>query len=419
MIKAFQNPALLFINFLFIFSSYLPAQNKNELEPYLKTLSDKGEDPVKFVLNKFDNYDLLIFDDALHSAYEPFMFYQKLIKEPDFKKRVKYIFLEVISINKQPCIDSYMKSSPENQSLLYSAFQDDFSGYGWAYQTYFDLLHTIYTVNQNLADSEKIKVLAVNNPVYWSEIKTPEDVGLFRQSLIGNDYSMYMIILNYMANFKENRKGIFLTNTRHAYKGIKDKQNNLYWDCGTFFHQWHPGKTYSIRVHNVNLYIESKKEVSPLQVKTTAGTENYNLKWVRIEKGKWDYVFREYGNKPVAFDLKDTPFGNTPYIGNHMLYAAAGQTIYDAYDALVFLAPIDSLHMTALTKKIYTDKFKKELERRYKVLETPLQINEMINRSGCSNISEYINKNFKDEPVKISPISKIIGSIDEWEEGKQ
>jgi hypothetical protein len=218
-----------------------------------------------------------------------------------------------------------------------------------------------------------------------------------------------------MDNFTTGRKGIFLTNTRHAYKGIKDRNNKLYWNCGTFFHQLNPDETYSIRIHNVNLYFEGKKNLSPDQVKTTEGTENYNMKWVRMQKGKWDNSFNICGNKPVAFDLKDTPFGNTPYIGNHMLNAAPGQIIYDAYDGLIFLAPLDSLRMSALTDKIYTPEFNIELERRYKILETSSQINDMLKESGCSTLTEYIKRNYKYEPVKISPLIKMLGPIDEWE----
>lgn len=407
--------ALLFNISIIIFSTTTFAQNTDILNPYVNTLKNEGEDPAAFVLEKLETYDLLIFDDALHSAYEPFEFYEGLVKNISFRNKVKYIFLEAVSINKQPCIDSYLNSDPEDPSLLYPAFQDDFSGYGWAYKTYFDLLHAVYTVNRELREKDRVKLLAVNNPVYWNEIKTPEDVALFRKSLVGNDYSMYKVILSYMAGFKAGRKGIFLTNTRHAYKGIRDKKNNYYWDCGTFFHQWNPGQTYSIRIHNAGLYLEGKRDISPDQVQTTAGTENYIIKWIRMEKGKWDCAFKEYGNKPVAFDMKDTPFGSTPYTGNHMLDAAAGQTMYDAYDALIFLAPLDSLHMTAVTNVIYTPDFKIELERRYRILETPLQIKSMLENSGCSSLEEYIDKTCSEKPVKISPISKMVGPLDEWE----
>ena len=73
---------------------------------------------------------------------------------------------------------------------------------------------------------------------------------------------------------------------------------------------------------------------------------------------------------------------------------------------------VDSLHMITLTDKIYTPEFKNELERRYRILETTQQINDMLKEFDCSNLKEYIDKNYKYEPVKASPLIKMLGKID-------
>ncbi len=44
------------------------------------------------------------------------------------------------------------------------------------------------------------------------------------------------------------------------------------------------------------------------------------------------------------------------------------QTIYDAYDRLLFLAPLDNLHFSATIGFIYTHTFKIELEKHLKLL---------------------------------------------------
>jgi hypothetical protein len=40
------------------------------LQPYLKVLHEKGQEPIRFVQDKLATHDLLIFDDALHDALE-------------------------------------------------------------------------------------------------------------------------------------------------------------------------------------------------------------------------------------------------------------------------------------------------------------------------------------------------------------
>lgn len=390
------------------------AQQNERLKPYINTLKEKGDEPIHFVLDKLNNYDLIIFDDALHTAVEPFEFYQDLVRNVDFQKKVKYIFLEVVSVNQQPALDAYFDSEIDDLKLLYPAFQNEISGTGWPYKTYFDLLQTIWKINSTLPVQDRLKVIAVNAPAYWKEINTAKDLDLFRLSFLGNDYTMYKIILSYLDNFKSGNKGIFLTNTRHAYKGIKNRDNKYYWNCGTFFYLQNPGKTYSVHFHNINLSFEGKKEVDSKTPRTSQGLENVIVKWVRMENGLWDSAFESFGNTPIAFDLKDTSFGRTAYIGNHMLNAAFGQTMYDAYDALIFVAPVEKLHRTAMVEFIYTDEFKYELERRSKILYSKDQIDEILSNNGLKSLGEFINNNSKYQPEEIQPLAKGIGPLDAW-----
>ena len=385
-----------------LFANSLPAQIEvaDELQPYVDVLQTAGTSPTDFVIHTLEEVDLIIFDDALHTAVEPFECYQELIKTPSFYNQVKYIFLEVLSINKQQYIDAYLESEPESIELAYPAFQDDFSGTGWRYKTYFDLLHTIYTINKTLPIEQRLKVIAVSNPTYWSEIKTAKDVELFRKSLRSHDFHMYKTIVVAMDSFKSGKKGIFLTNTRHTYKGIKNSQNELYWNCGTFFNQWHPGKTYSIHFHNVYLFFERNETVT--------------IKWDRIANGLWDSAFKALGNKPVAISLQDNAFGKEPYIGNHMLNVSPNQTMYDAYDAVIFLGPLEELHKSAKVDFIYTDTFKQELARRYRMLFTEEQIQEEFKEYAVTNLEELIDRTCAAEPRTLLPQAASIGPIDAW-----
>ena len=370
------------------------------LQPYLDVLKNEGADPVEFVIEKLQDHDLIIFDDALHTAVEPFDFYQELIASPSFHKEGKTIFLEAISINRQQHIDAYLAAETEDATLLYKAFQDGFSGLGWPYKTYFDLLHMVYSINKALPEGQRIRVIGVSNPVYWSEIETKRDVELFRKTLRSHDFLMYRTIADEMGNFENGTKAIFLTNTRHAYKGIRNSRNEYYWNCGTYLHQWHPGETYSIRFHNACLHFERN--------------ETLEISWVRMGNGIWDSAFKAAGNRPVAFTLDDNAFGNEDYIGNLMLDVAPGQTMHDAYDAIIFLGPLEKMRKTAKVGFIYTDEFKKELKRRYVLLYSEEEILNELEEYGASDPEELIDKLFVAEPEKPLPQAAVVGSIDAW-----
>jgi hypothetical protein len=326
----------------------------------------------------------------------------------------RYVFIEVLPINQQPHVDAYLHSSPEDVSLLYPAFQDDLSGHGWALQSYFDLLHSIWEVNQPLAENERIQVVAVNAATYWPEIETAEDVTLFRTSIMGNDYTMYRVIVSELEGLNGERKGIFLTNTRHAYKGIRDRQGRLYWNAGTFLHQRHPERTYSIRFHNMALSIEGEKPLDGTTPATTSGQERMIFEWIRMGDGLWDSAFAAMGNEPMAFPLEANVFGAHRYVGNHMLNAAPGQTMFDANDAIIFLAPLEELHNTAVASAIYTPAFKKELARRYGVLYTPEQMTAMMKQAGVTTLAALIDHDCAPEPREPIPQAQSLPPQDAW-----
>jgi hypothetical protein len=364
-------------------------RTERECVQVMRTL---GKEPVAFVLDQLRDHDLLIFDDALHSAVEPFLFYQQLIRDPEFRRQAKYIFLEALPINQQTAIDAYLAAEREDQTLLYPAFQDDYSGTGFNYKTYFDLLHAIYEVNRQTPKAERLQVVCVSNPVYWSVLKTREDLALFRKSLSGRDALMYEVIRDELDGFRSGRKGIFLTNTRHAYKGIRDRQGRLFWNCATWFHERFPGKAYSLRCHGVVLSIERIRAADSSKPATAEGRERFDYHWARPGRGLWDEAWRELGNKPIAVPISGNVFGKQPYVGNHMLDAAPGQTYGDAYDAILFLAPMEQLRQSAQVGDIYTPAFKIELARRYRLLYTQEQLTKRFQDEGVRTLEELIDK---------------------------
>jgi hypothetical protein len=376
-----------------------------DVREHVRILREAGREPVSFVLDLLREHDLLIFDDALHTEVEPFEFYQRLIREPAFRRQVRYIFLEILPINLQPHVDAYLAADREDPALLYPALQDDYAT-GMPLKTYFDLFHTIYEENRKAPPGERVRVVCVSNPVCWPEIKTRENLALFRKSLAGRDALMYEVILDELERFRSGRKGIFLTNTRHAYKGIRDGRQRLYWNCGTWFHERHPGKTYSLRCHGVVLSIEAARKRDGAAPATAEGMERFTYGWVRPGRGLWDEAWRQLGNRPTVLPIADNVFGREPYVGNHMLDVAPGQTYADAYDAVLFLAPPERSRRTALVGNLYTPAFKKELARRYRLLFTESQLAAKFREAGVRTLEEFIDKEHAGEPEKPLPQSQ-------------
>jgi len=357
--------------------------------PLVTALEHEGRPPLDFVLDRLAEVDLVLFDDALHSAVEPFEFYSELVRAPGFRRLAPTVFLEVVGIDQQPALDDFLASEDGDPARLLPAFRNDVSGTGGiGYRTYLDLLETIRSTNHASPPDERVRVVAVSNPCYWPAIRSARDVEIFRRSLAGRDYDMYRWILEELDGFRSGRKGVFLTNTRHAYTGVRRAEGGFFWNTGTFFRQWHPGRSVSIRIHGPCLRIQRlAPEGSPA---TAQGLERFEYRWARVDGGRWDRAFAARGDRPVAIDLAGTPFGRAPYLGNHGLGCAPDSTMADAYDAVLFLAPLERQRQAAAMPGLYGDDFRPELERRYALLHTPEEIREACARAGVATLAELV-----------------------------
>ncbi len=369
------------------------------VDDYAGVLKMQGQNPVELVHQQLKNHDLIIFDDALHFAKEPFDFYGDYIRQKP--ETIDYIFIEVFQTNIQKDLDAFLNSPEMDSSLLYPVFQADYT-YGWRYETYLELLTTVWKVNRQLPDEERIRVIAVNPPIYWEAIHTTSDYDEFRKTLISRDHFMYSIVLSYMKNFENGKKGFFLTNTRHAYKGIRKKDGTFFWNSGTFFHQWHPGKTYAIRFNNMNLQISTIKSKTG---KSMQGLDRVDYQWIRMDDGKWDAAFEKNGGRPVAVPLENNIFGETHYVGNHMADCAPNQTMYNAFDAVIFQKPLEQTQKSGETGFFYTTAFKKEVERRVKILNEG-NLEEFLQNQKCKTVSEFVDKLCRAQPAMKNPLIK-------------
>ncbi len=357
-------------------------------EAYVRALEERGRTPVDLVLGALEKHDLLIFDDALHNAVEPFELYASLLRDRRVRARVRTVFLEVFSIAAQPHLDAYLASPTDDRSLLAPAFRDDFSGYGWRYSTYLELLATVRQLNQGLPPSERVRVVGVDQPIWWDAIRTRADYELFQDSLAGRDFFLYATIRRRLRGFREGEKAFFLTNTRHAYMRVREGRGRPQLNAAGFFARYDPGRAWSARLHNATLAVEGV--VHAAGPRSTQGLESKSYRWVRMEDGIWDRAFAANGNVPVGLELAGTPFGAARFVGNTMLDAAPGSTMADAYDALIFLGPIDELRLSGTTGFYVTPEFRPELERRIRLVEGDGLANALAAR-GVSTVDALLD----------------------------
>lgn len=389
------------------------ATASDRLQPYVNTIEERGQSPAVYVVARLRAHDLLLFDDFNHQAKEPFDFYASLVADPAFQALRPTLYIELFKVNEQPHIDAFLAAPEKDLSLLHPVFQSTYTPYAYPMKSYLDLMEAVYDANTRLPDEAKLRVIAVSTPSLWPSIQSAEDYAAAQKSLAGRDHDMYRTILDDLEEFESGKKGIFLTNTRHAYTGIRKKNGSFFWNTGTFFRQWHPGKSFSIRFHGPQLFIEAINEDG--DARDQEGLSRKKYFWGRMEQGLWDSAFAVLDNRPAGFDLANTPFGNAAYAGNHMLDAAPGQTMLDAYDGLVFLKPVDTLTATAKVADMYTDAFVDEVERRLRIYRTPDELQKMMERAGVNTVRALVRSNARPAAPKPLLPAGTLGPVDAWQ----
>jgi len=91
------------------------------IDDYYTVIKEQGKEPVRFIADKLNSHDLIIFDDAMHLAVEPFDFVcDYLTKNPE---SIDYLFLEVFHITAQKNIDAFLNGGKKDTALLAEVFQ--------------------------------------------------------------------------------------------------------------------------------------------------------------------------------------------------------------------------------------------------------------------------------------------------------
>ena len=86
----------------------------------------------------------------------------------------------------------------------------------------------------------------------------------------------------------------------------------------------------------------------------------------------------------------------------------------DAYDAVIFLGDAGQLHRTAINGAIYTAEFRQELRRRYEIVYSPKQVNDLLKDEQVASLDALIEKSATSVPSQPLPQAKGLASPESW-----
>ena len=205
----------------------------------------------------------------------------------------------------------------------------------------FDFVVSIWQINKKLPADKKIRIIAADTPRPFNTFLTKDDM-INNDAKYDRDEFMENTILNYIKSNKDNRNSLFVVGTAHICKSLES--------AGKKLSEKMPNDSYAIFVHSPRT--DNNKEVSD-----------------RIRYGVFDNAFYKSENQPIAFDLKNSPFGKEPFDG---LYNDGFGSYQENYDGYIFLGPLDKEPNGEILLDLYSDKFIIEMDRRLRLEDTSL-----------------------------------------------
>jgi hypothetical protein len=322
---------------------------------FIKYLKKNGVSPKEFIMRQISQYRLVIYGE-LHRRKVSWDLMQSVISSSDFSKYVGTIFLE-LSIDGQEYIDRFFYSKDKNPEIILNMFRNEELG-GWNDKGMYEFILKLWDINKELPIEKKLKIITTDTPkpFYKKGINVIDDYRDYSKSRIYfRNNNMADKIEQYLKTSQDKRNCFFIVGYDHAWKSQADikganPQNPDRRTAGAILTE----KLFAKNVFSIFTH-------SPII--TNRGVVNS-----LIRNGLFDYIFTQVGNKPIAFDLKDNPFGEEPFDASESRFNSELGNYSDCFDGYIFLQPLEAEESDYYLPELYTREFIKEIKRRASII---------------------------------------------------
>lgn len=316
--------------FLSLFPLLMFSQS-DEIENALQYLSNNNKTPEEYIASKFATKDIILLAEE-HRVKENLLLVKNLIPVL-YKNKVYNLGMEFGASEKQAKLDSLISAPEYNEDLARRLMF--YYNSGWAFKGYTDLYRAAWLFNKSLPKSaKKFRILNLSYRYNWSSFsgqRTPEKM---KKVFYKGNTETYRFGIVEKEIIAKREKILILTGDIHAFTKYKFPvydflgQDFVRLEDGYFGNQLYakyPQLVYSVLLHKP---FANRPETKPDLVSPA--------------NGKIEIIMEKLQNKPIGFDLVDTPIGK---LRDDSYYSIGHNnfTLENFYDGYVFLKPIKKL----------------------------------------------------------------------------
>jgi hypothetical protein len=319
----------------------------DSIRSYVTYLKGQNQSAKDYILDLFNNYDIVIICERLHGEMTQYDLLADIISDKRFVEKVGNLFTEVGVSTLNPSLNTFLHTKnlpPEMVENRIINFQRNCSFWPiWDNKNYSFFLHTLYSVNNSLPAEDAINVYPSDLPFTWAGADSLTMLKL-KTMLAGRDSIIASQIIAGFNKIKisneKRKKALVVMNYRHSFNQEFFVSGHSLKNAGYFLF-----KQYGNRVANVLL--------------NTVGTTSD--KFSLLQDGKWDAAFKLVDKEDIGFGFGNSPFGKDsfdlwPYQNNF--------TYQHVFTGLVFFRPIEKHHITEGYPGLIDSSFRTELMNR-------------------------------------------------------
>lgn len=301
----------------------------------------RGVDAIQGIVAAFKAHPVVAIGED-HWLLQAGAFYIELARNKEFQETVQDIVVEFASRNNQALLDKYVSGTDVSQADLQRTWRDTTKAASWESPMYARWLAVIRQVNQGLPPARRLRVLAGDTAIDWSQIHTHDD-----WAALGDNNASFADVITKEVLAKKRRAFVVL-GTGHVARGNGGSENN-----GT-------------EAGNATARVESRYPGSVFVVLLNC--------WGLVTSDAQSEIDSSHPSVPSLYALEGTPLGKT--------VDRRGAPLASRGDAFLYLGPPSSFTMAFPAPGSLDPAYLKEIDRRSMIEWGELRARKFLGPAG-------------------------------------
>jgi|GEM_PF-76302 enterochelin esterase-like enzyme len=327
------------------------AQRTAHYEKEVSYLNQYGKTPTDYILGKFSTYDVVLLGED-HAIKEDLDFIIDLIPSL-YKAGVYNLGMEFGASEMQSKLDSLLNAKIYDEESARDMMY--FYNVGWAYKEYTDIYWSVWKFNKSLpVNAKKFKILNLSYQYNWSAYKSARTLENMSKIFYKGPVDKFRAYLVEKEILEKHEKALLFVGNVHAFTKFKMAILNMNSDnfcdyddgfLGNRLYKKYPDKIFNILLHCALFNKPDQKTtvVSPAM-------------------GAVETIMTMLKNKPLGFDLINTPLQNLPDNSTYSL-GYKNLTIGQLFDGYIFLKPFSQMNGCTIDTLFFKNKSWNEIKQ--------------------------------------------------------